>query len=155
MVELIGARNTLLVIRGAGIQDYAARGLVQTLTPIDKAGDLRRTVNGSMVNFGSPTFRLMQTRISCSDQRPPPMLWPGDEVTIECACYLSYASGASGPTASTTAVFTAATGSEFSEGGFNFYRPVIDFVFTGWDDLSFDEWPATMSWAMNFEQQVV
>lgn len=153
MVEAIGDRNTLLVIRGAGIPDYSARGLTQSWAPIDLATDLRRSVNAKLVNFGAPAFKLLKTTVSCTDQRSPPMLWPGDEVTLECAFYLSYATGATGATASTTQLFTAATGSVFTEDGFVFYRPVLDCVFVGWGDNSTDEWGASVSWSMDFEQQ--
>jgi hypothetical protein len=151
----VRANGTLLVIEGVGVSPYAARGLTQTYGHIDQAADLRRTVNGSLVNFGSDTFRKITSKITGSDLVAPPLVWPGQQITVSCVQPISYynVSGATGPAEMLSQVFTAATGSEWTLGDTTFYLPVIDFIVANPAfEYGFDEWAATSTWTLNLEQ---
>src|SRR5436309_12059154 len=89
--------NTLLALTGIGIPDYSARGLTQTLEPIEAAASLRRTVNGGLKDLSFAQFRKYRSTISCRDQEPPAVdgVWPGQVVTIDCIAELSYPTGGS------------------------------------------------------------
>jgi hypothetical protein len=63
--------GTVLTLSGIGVPPYSARGLTQTLEPIDAAAQLRRTVNGALRDFGYTPFRKYRSTISCADQEPP------------------------------------------------------------------------------------
>jgi hypothetical protein len=58
---------------------YSARGLTQTLEPIDGATVQERTVNGELVDLSVPRFRKLRSVISARDVRPPSRddIWPG------------------------------------------------------------------------------
>jgi hypothetical protein len=47
------------------LSDYAARGITQTLDPIEAATSLRRTVNGALVSIASTQFKKYRSVISC------------------------------------------------------------------------------------------
>ena len=48
-----------------------------------------------------------------------------------------------------TAQRPAVTGSTFTDGGFTFYRPVLEVQFVSFD-YTFDEWAAAVGWTMDF-----
>ena len=50
---------------------YSARGLTQTLEPIEASVQLRRTVNGALADLSYEPFRKYKSTISCQDQEPP------------------------------------------------------------------------------------
>ena len=89
---LNGSDSTLLKISGVGMSPYAARGLTQTLNPIEQAKDLRRTINGELIDFSVEQFRKYASVISGSDQMPPGVagIWPGRDVQVECIAELYY-----------------------------------------------------------------
>jgi hypothetical protein len=84
--------QTLLVISGMGFSPYAARGLTQTLVPIEQAKQLRRTASGKLVDVSVAQFRKYRSTISCTDQRAPAIdgIWPGMVVTVSCVAELSH-----------------------------------------------------------------
>ena len=62
--------ETTLVLSGIGVPPYCARGLTQTLAPIEAAGSQRRTVNGTLVDLSLTQFRKYRSTISrCSQSR--------------------------------------------------------------------------------------
>src|SRR5258708_4654465 len=89
---LNGSATTLLRISGVGMSVYAARGLTQTLNPIDQSKDLRRTINGELIDLSVEQFRKYASVISGNDQMPPGVagIWPGRDVQIECIAELYY-----------------------------------------------------------------
>jgi hypothetical protein len=126
---------------------YAARGLSQTLDPIDGASFTARTVNAELVDLSVSRFRKFKSTISGKDQRPPSRddVWPGRVVYVGCAYLLSF------PTIGGTPSRTVVSGSEFTEGNFTFYQPLIQFMIlkpTG----SFDEWQAGYDWSIPLEE---
>lgn len=140
---------TLLRISGAEVPPFSARGLTQTLEPIEAASKLERAVNGQIVDFAIPAMRKYRSRISCNDLNVPAIggLWPGVQVQVECVAELSFPTG-------TPALQerTAVTGSVRTEGNWTFYRPVLDMVCIGWN-ISEDEYGASVSWSYDFEEQ--
>src|SRR4051812_45625564 len=119
---LNGSDSTLLKISGVGMSPYAARGLTQTLNPIEQAKDLRRTINGELIDFSVEQFRKYASIISGSDQMPPGVagVWPGQDVQIECISELYYL------TAGGAAERPVVAGSTRIEGPYTYYRPVLN-----------------------------
>ncbi len=139
--------DTALVITGAAITPYSARGVSQTLDPIQQAGNLRRTVNGTLVDLSVAELRKYQSRVSCRDLDVPALdgVWPGDLVTVDCVAELSYAT--SGGTPSRTVV----SGSSRTVGDFTFYRPQLSMRIVG-ISAQFDEYGAEVGWSLDLEE---
>jgi hypothetical protein len=140
------ANETVLALAGIGVPPYSARGLSQTLEPIDQAANLQRTINGSLLDLSSPSFRKYKSTITGSDQRPPSCdgLWPGRQLIVDCIAELAYSDAG-------TPQRPVVDGSSFSEAGFTFYRPRLTMLVTGFQ-LSKDEWGATIGWTMTLEE---
>lgn len=139
--------ETVLSLSGVGVPPYSARGLTQTLEPIDQAANLQRTINGALVDLSSVSFRKYKSTITGSDQRPPACdgVWPGRELVVDCVTTLCYPQGGS-PQRPEVA------GSSFTEDGFTYYRPQLTMLVTGFQ-LSEDEWGAVISWTMTLEEK--
>jgi hypothetical protein len=118
--------NTLLTLSAIGIPPYSARGLKQTLTPINAATQLRRTVNGALTDVADPLFRKYASIITGGDVDPPAvdMVWPGR---------------------------TVVSGSQRTADGFIFYRPNLTMKVISWN-IADDEWPADVTWSLNLEE---
>jgi hypothetical protein len=140
------ADETVLALSGIGVPPYSARGLSQTLEPIDQAANLQRTINGSLLDLSSPSFRKYKSTITGSDQRPPSCdgLWPGQQVVVDCVAELAYHEPG-------TPQRPVVVGSSFSEDGFTYYRPQLTMLVTTFQ-LSKDEWGATIGWTMTLEE---
>lgn len=141
------AGETLLVISGEGLPSYASRGLVQTLEPIDAAKNLRRTVNGSLIDLSLSQFRKYRSEISCSDGDSPAFdaLDIGDTVTVDCVEELAYLTAGGSPSR------TVVPGSSRVSGDHTFYRPRLTMVVTG-KSQERDEYGARESWTMELEE---
>lgn len=139
--------STLLVITGLGISPYAARGLTQTLEPIEAAANLQRTIDGALADFGYDQFRKYKTTISGSDQRPPAVdgKWQGLSLVVKCISELSYVTSGGSPQR------PVVTGSSYVEGDFTFYRPELTMRLTGFT-MATDEWAAGVNWSMSLEE---
>lgn len=90
---MIDASNpTLLVMEGLGVMPYSARGLSQTLTPIDEASHLERSDNGELLDFSYIAMQKYKSTITGSDVRPPSIdgKWPGKIVVVECIATLCH-----------------------------------------------------------------
>ncbi len=138
--------DTLLVLTGIGVPDYSARGLTQTLEPIEASTSLRRTVNGSLVDLSFAQFRKYKSTIACHDQEPPAInnVWPGHVVTVDCVAELSYPAGGS-------PARPVVSGSARTDGAFTFYRPQLQMLVTGFS-VSRDEYGASVQWQMDLEE---
>ena len=139
--------STLLTLVGVGVPPYSARGLTQTLEPIEASVQLRRTVNGALADLSYEPFRKYKSTISCQDQEPPAVdsIWPGQVVTVECVAELSFPTAGSGPAR------PAVVASERAEGAFTFYRPILSMRVTGFS-VSRDEYGAAVSWQLQLEE---
>jgi hypothetical protein len=140
--------DTLLEIDGPGIAPYSARGLSQSFEPINQITVQRRTVRGELKNIASDRFKKFRSTISCTDLNPPALdnWWPGMQVIVTCVGELSYAD-LSGAEPSREMV----SGSERSEEGFIFYRPVLTMLFVAFNWTK-DEYGAKVGWTMTFEE---
>ena len=144
------APNAFTVLRmvGIGVPPYSARGLNQSLAPIDQATQLRRTVNGALRDISFAGFRKYKSTISGTDQRPPNFdgKWPGLQVTVDCIAQLSYT-----PDEGETAQRPIVPGSAVVDGAHNVYRPrlVMRIVSLSVDE---DEYGAQISWALDLEE---
>jgi hypothetical protein len=126
---------------------YAARGLTQTLEPIDGSMFQARTVNAEMIDLSVSRFRKFKSVITGKDQRPPSRddIWPGRIVSVGCAYLLSY------PTVGGSPSRTEVSGSSYTEGSFTFYQPLITFMI-GKPTGLFEEWQAGYEWSIPMEE---
>lgn len=78
--------DTVLTLSGIGIVPFSARGVSETLRPIDQASQTRRTVNGALVNLGLVAFRKYSISLSGGDVQPMALngVWQGQAVTVGC-----------------------------------------------------------------------
>jgi hypothetical protein len=141
------ADTTLLVLAEIDIPPYSARGISQTLTPVSGAGNLRRTVNGALVDLSASQFRKYQSAITCSDQDSPALdgVWPGMSLTVDCVTELCYKTAGGSPSR------TVVSGSSRVEGDFTFFRPrltmrVVDYR------VATDEWGAEIGWSLDLSE---
>ena len=139
--------DTVLRLTGMGIPPYSARGLSQTLTPVPASQQLRRTINGTLVDFSSSQFRKFQSTISGDDQQPPALnaVWPGTELIVDCISELAYESSTGSPDRQEVA------GSIRYEGIFTFYRPQLTMKVVNFSTNS-DEFGAQISWSLDLEE---
>ena len=63
--------SDVLILSGIGVPPYSARGASQTLEPIQASQQLRRTINGELIDISRAEFRKYRSTISCADQLPP------------------------------------------------------------------------------------
>lgn len=129
-----------------GVPPYSARGITQSLEPIDHASGIYRTINGGLVNFSAPQFQKYKTTVNGNDQNPPAFdsIWPGQEVVMDCVAELSYPVGGS-PNR------TVVPGSARTESGFIIYRPRLTMTITKITAQN-DEWGATVTWQLEAEE---
>ena len=139
---------TLLRMIGIGVPPYSARGLKQSLAPIDQAANLRRTVNGSLKDISFDGFQKYKSTVSVTDQRPPNFdgLWPGKTVTIDCVAELSYT-----PDEGQSRQRPAVPGSEHTEDAHVVYRPRLTMKVMGWSTDT-DEYDASVGWSIDLEE---
>ena len=139
--------TTLLTLAGVGVPPYSARGLTQTLEPIEASVQLRRTVNGALADLSYEPFRKYKSTISCQDQEPPAVdgVWPGQIVTVECVAELCFVTAGGSPAR------LAVEDSERVEGAFTFYRPLLTMRVTGFSATR-DEYGSAVSWQLQLEE---
>lgn len=150
--------STILRLAGMGITPYSARGLQQTLAPIDAAKQYRRTVNGKLVDLSDEAFRKYVSTITGSDQEPPAFgdRWPGMVLTVDCIAELSLlgVTTEEPTTEGTEQGFDRpfVPGSIRTADGFTFYRPRLVMVITDLT-MNFNEWGAVTDWTLALEEQ--
>jgi hypothetical protein len=129
-----------------GIPFYSARGLTQTLEYIQQAADLKRDINGNLVNLSLTQFQKYKSKVTCKDQRTPSIdgIWPGQVIVVSCAKELAYPVGGSPQRA-------VVSGSSYTEQGTVFYRPQLTMMVVAYND-SFDEWAGDVHWELELEE---
>jgi len=139
--------TTVLDFTGLALPPYSARGLMQTLEPLDQAGNLRRTVNGELIDLSHQQFRKYRSTIAGSDQQPPAIdgVWQGLQVVVDCICELAYLAQGGAPQRPVVA------GSSRQDGDFMFYRPRLAMRVTAFN-VSTDEYGAVTSWSLSLEE---
>jgi hypothetical protein len=146
--DMVAEGSTILTMEGLGVPPYSARGLSQTLEPIDISKQTRRTINGSLKDLSVSQFHKYKSTITGKDVDPPAVSgrWPGQIVQVECIAELCYRT-ADGPAPERAAV----AGSTRVEGDFTFYRPVLSMRVLSFQ-WNTDEWTAEVSWSMELEE---
>jgi hypothetical protein len=141
------ANETILVISGPGMPPWAARGLTQSLDPIEASGNLARTVNGVLIDLSPAQMRKFKSTISCSDVDSPALdgLWPGMVLTVDCVPELGYL------TAGGTPDRTVVPGSSRVSNDWTYYRPRLDMRITNYS-VERNEYGALTSWQLNLEE---
>jgi len=78
------SNETILVLGDLVIPIGAGRGISQTLQPIDN-GDLRRTVNGELIDLTRVENRKFESQVSTIDQASPTLagIWKGSQLIVE------------------------------------------------------------------------
>lgn len=134
--------TTVLTLAGIGVPPYSARGLTQTLEPIDAAAHFERAIDGTLLDLSYTPMRLYKSTITGNDQQPPACdgVWPGQIVTVDCIVELNSASGR-----------PAADSEDRQDGDWSFYRPQLQMMVTAFS-ISRDEWGAQVSWSMSLEE---
>ena len=144
--------QTLLVLSTPlGIPIYSARGLKQTLTPIQAAGaNIQRDINGTLVDIdtGNTSFQKYASHIECGDSDTRSSLafdaiWPGQLVTVDCVAELITMG---------TPARTFVPGSEWTDtSGFVHYRPRLHMMVMNFSSQE-SEWEATVAWSLDLEE---
>lgn len=141
------AEMTLLVMTPVGVPLYTARGLTQTLTPVQEAKPTpKRTINGEARFVGGSQMRKYDSVITCTDVDAPPFgsLWPGEEIVVDCACELAYKTA--GGSAERTVV------SSRTIGNFTYYRPRMTFVVVDLEQ-DFEEYGCHYQWRLTLTEK--
>jgi hypothetical protein len=149
---LPSGQDTLLTICGeywpGEAFQYQARGLTQTIGVSKLTQQQKRTIDGTMVDVSNPAMRKFTSKITCTDVDAPPLdgLWPGMEITIECAAEFVYKTG--NPASPCR---MPVSGSSYTQNGYTFYRPVLICMVM---DLShqLDEWKHDNGWTLDVEE---
>lgn len=138
--------HTVLRLSGIGVPPYSARGLKQSLAPIDAATNIKRTVNGDLTDISFTGFRKYKSTISGTDQQPPNVsgAWPGRTVTVDCVSELSMDEGG-------TPERTVVPGSEVTEGAHTTFRPRLTMMVLTFS-LNQDEYGRQIDWSMDLEE---
>ncbi len=139
--------NTILALTGMGITPYSARGLTQSLEPIEAIKTARRTINGALKDLSQPQFQKYKSTINGTDQDPPAVdgIWPGMVLTVDCIAELAAPTNSAGP------IRPIVPGSQRDADGFTFYRPRLSMMIVGFT-VTKDEWGATVSWQLQLEE---
>ena len=139
--------DTLLVISGPGIADFSARGLHQTLDPIDAAGVLDRTVNGTLIDLSPTQMRKYKSTISCTDTETPALdgVWPGMPLTVDCVRELGYRTEGGTPQR------PVVEGSERVSSSWTYYRPRLEMLVVSYS-VSRDEYGALTEWTLELAE---
>jgi len=139
--------TTILRLWGIGVPPYSARGIVQTLEPIDAASNIARTINGKLLDMSHDQFKKFKSTLTATDQRPPAVdgVWPGQLVTVDCIQMLAHMEY-------TSPSREYVPGSEITEAGWNYYRPRLHMMVMNFT-LNTDEYPADVGWTMELEER--
>lgn len=140
--------ETLLAINGVTLPVASARGIRQTLDPIEQATSFRRTVNMKLRNTAPPQAqKLYKITITCDDINAPMWdgLYIGMPVVVDCMSELFFLTVGGVPEK------PVVPGSERIWGAVTFYRPQITGQITSFGDSN-EEYEAARSWMIEIEE---
>jgi hypothetical protein len=139
--------GTVLTLSVGGVPLYSARGLDQTLEPIKAAANVRRTVNGLLVDLSVTNFHKYTSTIRCTDVEAPALdgVMPGMALTVDCVSELVYL------TAGGTPSRTVVPGSERTVGSYTIYRPRLNMIVVGLNQ-QLSEYSHDTSWTLQLEE---
>jgi hypothetical protein len=138
---------TVLRLEGMGVPPYSARGLSQTLEPIDAQQHIVRTINGNLLDLGYEPFQKYKSTISGKDVEPPACdgVWAGKVVFVDCIVELSVQAIA--PLGRDPVDYDAVRVVK----GFTIYRPrLVMMVFHF--SLDQDEYGRAIGWKLDLEE---
>jgi len=77
--------ETILKLGDNFIPVGAGRGISQTLDPISN-GDIRRTINGSLIDLTRALNRKFESQVNCTDMGTPTLagIWKGSIIQVDC-----------------------------------------------------------------------
>jgi hypothetical protein len=166
--------GTILDIAEISFGLAADRQIKETLEPIDH-GELRRTVNGVLMNLTMPEFRKYRISLSAADLFPPTLagIWKGMQVTVQPISEIAdrIATGGTVRTLERDPVAGSVRcvdidGAEVEFGLVGrlvtltgaaakpvkiFYRAVLTMLVVSWS-ADEDEWGAATSWRLELEE---
>lgn len=147
MTTLTATNTTLLDLGVMQSSPYATRGLLQTLEVIEASKQMRRTVNGALIDISLSQFHKYRSVVTGNDQLPPAFdgFWPGQQITVKCIAELSYLTSGGSPAK------TVVSGSSRVEGSFTFYRPQLLMRVVSFNTNT-DEWRSVVSWVLELEE---
>jgi len=149
------ANETLLVLSGHGVAPYSARGLRQTLEPIQASGNNRRSINGDLKDLSQPQFKKYASTITGNDQLSPALdgVFPGDELTVDCVAELAFKTGGSPnrPVVDVDSSDSCDGDAIRIEGAFTYYRPRLQMRVVGYTQEE-DEYGRVVSWSLQLEE---
>jgi hypothetical protein len=136
---------TLLVLSPEGVPPYSARGVTQSLEPIDAASSYRRTVNGSLLDLSLAQFRKYKSSIQCDDVDAPALdaVDVGSVVTVDCVAELAYRTIGGSPARTVVASRTS--------DDWTYYRPRLVMMVTAKQQET-NEYGAAVSWSLELEE---
>ncbi len=157
MPSLPPGRNTVFDIHfvggdaAPGVNPFSARGLKGTLSLIDAIGgssNLRRTVNGTLIDLTPVQMRKYKLEIAGDDQAPPALdgVWPGMEVVVDSNVELAYLTAGGAPAK------PGVPGSERVEGDYTAYRMRLPMLIVSYQ-VDTDEWGSAYSWQLSLEEK--
>lgn len=141
------ATGTELIIESMGVPLYSARGISQTLAPIEAARQQRRTINGELRDLSVSQMRKYASIVNGQDINPPATdaIWPGRQVTVSCVVELCCPSSAEPER-------TPVEGSVRVVGDFKFYRPKLIMLVSP-AGINLDEWARLHQWSLEFSEK--
>jgi hypothetical protein len=145
--NFVGGERSLLRIEPIGIPPYSVRGVRQSLAT--QQADITYDWNGRALNFTPPQFLgLYTSTISCRDTDVPAIdgVLPGDEMLVYCVHELRGRLGTDAEPAK-----PMVDGSYHEEGGFYYYRPILNMVFLGFTS-QIAEWEGNVAWAFDLRE---
>ena len=146
----IDASGTVGIVALTGndiLTPWAARGISETLTPIEQNIPPRRDINGVLRDLRFSAFDKYKLSLECTDFSAPALdgIWRGLTVVVSCASELRYRTSGGSPAR------TPVSGSSRTDGDFTYYRPqltcrVVDF------SQQYGEWTAEYAWRLELEE---
>lgn len=125
---------------------FSARGVTQTLD-LETSGEIRRDINGNLIDLTHEQFRKYKSTVSCKDFTSPALdnVWEGSTVLVDCVQELSYRTAGGSPTRPQVG------GSAREEGDFTWYRPQLTMMVVNVEQQT-DEWPADIAWKLELRE---
>jgi hypothetical protein len=113
-----------------GIPPHSTDEIEVEFGPIPQATYQRRDLNGRKHNLAASSLKLYRLGLSGRSVAPPAFagLWPGDILTVHVPRELCRETTSDGFDRA------AVPGSEYSEDGFSFYRPLLTMMVEEWSE---------------------
>jgi hypothetical protein len=149
--------GSVLSINGIDLPPFSARGITQSLEPIEQATYMERTIDGELDDLSLPQFRKYRSTIRGVTPHTPALdgVWPGQEVVVDCIKELSYRvpeGEDAEETLGDNAERTPVPDSIRILAGFVRYRPRLTMLLRS-IRTEREEWGGPESWTLDFEEK--